>query len=91
MIIVPPARLIVCEFCGQHGYIIFSNGSQSEDVHSVLAALALVYRSVQNGLMLDVEVEHIKQRIIDSDFPFESLKIRDVEGLSSMNDRHHLN
>ena len=60
-----PACFKVCT-CGQHGRIIFSDGSEGKEVTSETEAMTQLVQACADGKILEVEVEIVREQIINS-------------------------
>lgn len=67
--ILRPAYFKPCEKCGQHGRIIFSDGSSSDDILTATEARNEIKRALAGKKMLDTEVERLIKQIYDSLIP----------------------
>ncbi len=67
--IVLPAHFSVCENCGLHGHIIFSDGSEGKEIASESEALLQLEQAKKEGKLLDIEIQVLKKQIFDSTLP----------------------
>ena len=64
--IIKPAHFKVCENCGHHGHIVFSDGSEGKEVVTESEALEQLEHARKDGKLLDVEVAVVRKKIHDS-------------------------
>ncbi len=71
--IILPAHFKVCENCGHHGHIVFSDGSEGKEVAAESEALAQLEQARKDGKLLDVEVGVVRKQIHDSPLSSSSM------------------
>ncbi len=71
--IILPAHFKVCENCGHHGHIIYSDGSEGKEVASESDALAQLEQARKDGKLLDIEVGVVRKQILDSPLSSSSM------------------
>jgi hypothetical protein len=71
--IILPAHFKVCENCGHHGHIVFSDGSEGKEVASESDALAQLEQARKDGKLLDIEVGVVRKQILDSPLSSSSM------------------
>ena len=67
-----PAHLKVCQNCGSHAQIIFSDGSESTHFGTIQRGLLLLRLALIEELVTDVEFEEVVIMIYDLPFPLKS-------------------
>ncbi len=66
------ARLIVCDGCGLHATIVFSDGSESEELFSEADAFACIAKGVMEQRLHPVEADHLREGVRKSQLPLET-------------------
>jgi hypothetical protein len=70
MIIGSAAHFVVCD-CGTHGRIVLADGSTTNEVASIQAALAVMDALIKGNHVTDVEVPILRWQINSSRLPNE--------------------
>ena len=65
-VIPSAAHFVLCEDCREHGRIVFSNGSRSDECCSIDVALFHLQSGLELGLMQEVEVPFLRAQINES-------------------------
>ena len=72
--IVRIARLVVCEGCGFHATITFSDGTESRELFSEADALACILEAIVAQKMHPAEADHLRTEVRASSLPTETLE-----------------
>jgi hypothetical protein len=64
--IVRSAHFKVCEDCGNHGHIVFSDGSEGKEVATKSDAFAQLAHARKAGKLFEIEVTVVRKQITDS-------------------------
>src|SRR5690606_27404253 len=67
--LVPPVHFVVCPDCGQHGHLVFSDGSKGSEVTSTYRAMRELEKGWKGGKVLDVELVPAIESIQNSQLP----------------------
>lgn len=66
------ARLVVCDSCGLHATIMFSDGSESEELFSETDAFACITKGVMEQRLHPTEADYLREEVRKSPLPFET-------------------